>query len=480
MAYETPLLPDTRAVRARFAGDIHRPRYHFLPPSNWTNDPNGVIQWQGQYHLFYQHNPGAPVWGDMHWGHAASPDLVHWVDWPIALAPTPGSYDEAGVYSGCAVDDNGVPTVIYTGTTGPLNTTQVQCLATSHDGLLTWQKHPRNPVLTTIPQISGQTQDFRDPFVWKEGDRWLMVLGSRIQDVGGVVFLYQSANLTDWEYLHPLLVGDSQRNGVIWECPNFFRLGDEWVLIVSSHLGKKHMTDKVLYFVGSFENDQFTPVYEGVLDYDRLYAPLSLVDDQGRRILFGWMRESRDNDALMRAGWGGAMSIPRVLTLDDQHRLQMTPVPELAAIRGAHTRITPQTLDAEIPVAGLALDIEARFQPGDAETCGVSVLFSPSTDEKIDVLYDTAAGQLVVRKTVLDAGRLVTTTQVAPHAVAAGAPLDLRILLDGSVVEVIVDTRTSLSTRIYPSSADGAVLTVVGPNESLVTLDLWQMPSIWQ
>src|SRR5919199_225960 len=105
------------APRNLLAGDRHRPLYHFLPPSNWMNDPNGLIQWDGQYHLFYQYNPHGPLWGDIHWGHAVSPDLVHWTDLPIALAPD-APYDRDGVFSGCAVDHDGVPTIIYTGVRG--------------------------------------------------------------------------------------------------------------------------------------------------------------------------------------------------------------------------------------------------------------------------------------------------------------------------------------------------------------------------
>src|SRR5260221_14622133 len=133
----------------------------------------------------------------MHWGHAVSPDLVHWIDLPIALAPTPGGPDEAGCFSGCAVN-NGVPTLIYTGSSGRKNEIQAQCLATSSDNLLTWQKYAGNPVISKVPAEAKQTSDFRDPFVWKEGETWYMVLGSRIADVGGVIFLYRSSNLTDW------------------------------------------------------------------------------------------------------------------------------------------------------------------------------------------------------------------------------------------------------------------------------------------
>ncbi|MDE2994105.1 MAG: glycoside hydrolase family 32 protein, partial [Chloroflexota bacterium] len=129
--------------------DPHRPRYHFLPPSGWMNDPNGLIQWEGRYHLFYQYSP---EFGDVpdshraatlkHWGHAVSDDLVHWEHWPVALTPTPGGPDKDGCYSGCAVDNHGVPTLVYTGVFP-----QCACIATSDDGLVTWTKHPANPVV---------------------------------------------------------------------------------------------------------------------------------------------------------------------------------------------------------------------------------------------------------------------------------------------------------------------------------------------
>ena len=108
--------------------ELYRPQFHFSPKEHWMNDPNGPIFWKGRYHMFYQHNPGAAVWGDMHWGHASSPDMIHWRHLPIALAPTHGGMDKDGVFSGCTVDNNGVPTIVYTGTQP-----EVQCLATGRD-----------------------------------------------------------------------------------------------------------------------------------------------------------------------------------------------------------------------------------------------------------------------------------------------------------------------------------------------------------
>jgi beta-fructofuranosidase len=223
------------AQRRELEDDPHRPHYHFLPPANWMNDPNGLLQWKGQYHLFYQYNPDGPVHERIHWGHAVSSDLVHWADLPIALAPTPGRADADGCWSGCAIDNHGIPTLIYSGVHP-----QVVCLATGDDDLLTWEYYPGNPVIAGPPAefLAGTGGHFRDPFVWKEGDSWYLLIGSKREGVGGMLRLYRSPDLTTWHYLYPLLVGDASIlhpvwMGVMWECPDFLTFGDRRVLLFS-------------------------------------------------------------------------------------------------------------------------------------------------------------------------------------------------------------------------------------------------------
>lgn len=464
--------------RQRLAFDLHRPQYHFLPPSNWMNDPNGVIQWKGQYHLFYQYNPTGPLWGNIHWGHAVSPDLIHWNDLPVALAPTPGGADEAGCFSGCAVVA-GSPTLIYTGTRGERYEIQTQCVATSQDDLLTWEKYPSNPVLADVPEEARQTRDFRDPFVWKEGDLWYMALGSRIEDVGGAVFLYRSSDLHRWEYLNPLMIGDIKRNGVIWECPNFFKLGDQWVLIISSHTGTS--TDIVRYFVGTYENFHFTPNHEGVLEYGHLYAPLTMLDDQNRRILFGWLREARSTDDQRRAGWSGVQSIPREVKLDAAGRLTTQPVAALEALRGKQHTITPSaSSNTRVDIDSLALDIEAEFKPGESGSCGLSLSYLPSGSERTEIVYDASTQHLMIRKISPETSdAIMTHIREVPHALAAGESLKLRVLVDGSVIELIANGRTGVTSRVYPAETEGISVQVTGQTASLVSLNLWEMPSIW-
>ena len=224
--------------RKQLSTDSHRPRYHFLPPNNWMNDPNGLIYWQGKYHMFYQHNPNNPFWGDIHWGHAVSEDLVHWKDLPPALSPDMSPIDSSGCWSGCAVNDNGIPTILYTGVKDGEQTT---CIATGDADLINWQKDKGNPILKA-PQLPGfHHKDYRDPFVWRDGDTWYQVISMTINGQGQVL-IYRSSDLREWEYLHPL-IPQAEREKIqdvadIWECPNFFPLGDnktgnKWVLLFS-------------------------------------------------------------------------------------------------------------------------------------------------------------------------------------------------------------------------------------------------------
>ena len=179
---------DPRQARRRLACDPYRPRYHFLAPANFMGDPNGAIFWQGECHLFYQHNPYEAVDANMHWGHARSTDLVHWTDLPIALAPSPGGPDRNGCYSGHAVEGAGVPTLIYYGDPDG------NCLASSDDRLLRWEKQPANPV---IPHPRDKAAEWRpwDPFAWREGDIWYSLSGGRLKGVGDTAFLFESADL---------------------------------------------------------------------------------------------------------------------------------------------------------------------------------------------------------------------------------------------------------------------------------------------
>jgi beta-fructofuranosidase len=464
--------------RARLASDPHRPHYHFLPPGSWMNDPNGLIQWRGQYHMFYQYNPARARFGRIHWGHAVSDDLARWRDLPIALSPTPGGPDADGCWSGCIVDDDGVPTMIYTGLRDPV---QRPCLATSADDLLTWTKYAGNPLIAAPPPEMDQI-DFRDHSVWKEDGIWYQVIGSSVPSVGGAALLYCSRDLRSWEYIHPLYTGDKQTTGTVWECPDFFPLGDKHVLVISPIPLRK-----AIYLVGNYADRRFTPERIGEIDVGgHLYAPQTLRDDQGRRIMFGWLWEGRSLEAHEAAGWAGVMSLPRVLSLRPDGWVGFEPAPELAALRGAHRRweaVPLLSMEYIVPeIQGNSLEIMVDLAPGDAARCGVDVLRSPDGAEYTRIVYDRAQRRLEIdRRHSSSKAEDQHDVQGGDLELNEGEPLRLRIFLDRSVVEVFANGRFCATSRVYPSRRNslGVALFAEGGASEARSLDMWEIGSIW-
>jgi beta-fructofuranosidase len=447
-------------IRRAMAQDPHRPVCHFLPPANWMNDPNGLIQWDGQYHLFYQHNPGGAVWGDMHWGHALSDDLVHWRDLPLALAPTAGTYDADGCWSGCAVNDADTPTLVYTGWR---DEHEAVCLAHGGPDLIEWTKDPRNPVIPGPPP-ELDTLGFRDPFIWRDKDVWWMVLGTGIAGRGAGVLLYRSLDLVDWTYLGPPFMDGDSALDTVWECPNFFRLDDRWVLIVSVLGGTG-----VRYFIGDFDGRRFTPAQQGWVDHGEVFfAPQTFVDDAGRRLMFGWLEEARTVAAQRAAGWSGVMTLPRVLSLSPDGTLCTEPAPEIEALRGSALNV-----GAPLP---LACELRATYQVA-GQAVGFA-LRSPADGSKVARIgYDPQTRMLFFEgvgcaPTALMDGEV----QQAPLALAPRERLDLRVFVDHSVVEIFANRRAVLSARMYPSVEHVTFEPAVGDVRST---QAWEMTAIW-
>ncbi len=213
-----------------------RPAYHLSSPVGWMNDPNGFSVYQEEYHLFFQYHPFSKMWGPMHWGHSKSKDFIKWEYLPIAMAPDE-KYDEGGCYSGSALESEGEHVLLYTGVMdryledGTHNYCQVQCMAKG-DGL-NYTKYTENPVIAgdNLPE-GGSTENFRDPKIWKDGKHYYLVVGNCNADGYGQVLLYRSENLEQWEFL-TVLDQSMGKYGKMWECPDFFPLGDRQILMVS-------------------------------------------------------------------------------------------------------------------------------------------------------------------------------------------------------------------------------------------------------
>lgn len=441
------------------------------------NDPNGFIQWGNDYHLFYQHNPNGPFWGDIHWGHAVSKDLVHWQDLPVALLPIRGAPDEEGCFSGSAVDDHGTPTLIYT---GMFQNRQTQCVATSNDQLLTWKPDPGNPVLAEVPP-DMRSEDFRDPFVWRDGELWYMALGTGRKAGGGAALLYRSLNLREWEYLHPLLEGKLEDTGEIWECPNFFPLGDKYVLIVS--VWPKAY---VYYFVGTYDNQRFVPEVEGKLDHNgSFYAPLSTLDKRGRRLMVGWLDEGRSLEAQKAASWAGVLSLPQTVELAPTGRLLVRPAPELEVLRDEQYTLSYELESRAATVApelhGNALEISTMLQSRGAQRYGISVLRSPDGEEETRIYYETREKRLVVDRSRASLDPAASRKpHVATLELANDEALELRVFVDHSVIEVFANGRAFIASRVYPTRSDSLGISLIDEQGVEVqSFEGWKMKAIW-
>jgi beta-fructofuranosidase len=438
--------------------DPLRPIYHLMTAANWINDPNGPVYFDGAYHVFLQHDPYGDGGGNKAWGHAVSRDLAHWEHWPIALVSNPDSYDKDGVWSGCCVIDDGVPTIMYTGVHP-----EVQCIARSTDGMRTWRKYEKNPVIGTRPR--DDLEGFRDPFVWKEADGWYVVIGSGIKGQGGTVLLYRSQDLQQWDYLGPLCIGF----GTMWECPNFFPLGNKHVLVVSPY-------GDVKYSIGDYKDHKFTPGEWQSIDLggsDMFYAPNCMLDPRGRRIMWGWIR----NGGTAGYPWNGCLTLPRVLSLRKDGRLGIEPAPDIAKLRSKHydlgeIALTPETPNPLKEIRGDALEIVMEIEPGSANAIVLELRRTADGGEKTEVTFDIANGKL----TCGDRGG-------AFALLADEHVLKLHVFLDRSVIEVYANGRAALTARCLPKDpapALGVGLSVRGGNAKVRSLHVYEMGSMWR
>ncbi|EMA67057.1 glycoside hydrolase family 32 protein [Halorubrum kocurii] len=472
---------DMRRLRERVAdagedGPGGRPKYHLTPPANWLNDPNGLIRWDGRYHVFYQYNPAGPFHNTIHWGHAVSDDLATWRDEPVALSPSPDGPDRDGCWSGCAVDDDGTPTLLYTGGNGR---DQLPCLATTDDpGLRTWEKYGGNPVIESPPadldvlETEHWRAEFRDHNVWREGGRWHHLVGTGLADGGGAALLYTSETLTDWTYEGPLLAGGPD-TGAVWECPELLDLGDRRLLHVSDY-------ENVVYFLGTVEDDEFVVESEGLLDHGDFYAPQSL-DDGDRSLTWGWLPEARDVDAQWDAGWSGALSLPRVIETGPDGDLRQRPADEVADLR-TERLVADETVALapderrRLDVSGAAIEIEAAIALDDAEAVELSVFETPDRAEHTPIRYERDGTLSVDRAPSSGDGHAFADAQsmaVPPY----DEPLSLRVFLDRSVIELYANGRHCLTSRVYPTREDAVGVSAVaeGGRASISSLSAWAM-----
>jgi len=461
----------TAAVEAaapRAQADPARPIFHVTSPAQWINDPNGPIFHRGFYHLFYQLHPFSDESGPKYWGHVRSRDLATWEPLPIALWPSSEAGEE-GVWSGCCtVNGEGEPMIFYTSIARgkPAIDHAEQWAATSGDDLMTWQKSSANPVLTEALHGEQKVYDWRDPYVFSHGDQTFMVTGGSLNHSQGgqaVVILYEAANvgLTKWKY-RGVLFQHPDPDVRTAECPNFFQLGDEWVLLVSPY-------GKVQYFIGDFDAEagRFQPRTRGMLDYgSSFYAPNTLQVPDGRRLVWGWV-----NGFPGGRGWSGCLSLPRLLELSRDGKLRQRPAPQLAELRGD-------------PIVWRNLGVES----------GGEILKLPNTNT-LEILAEIGLQtaktvELRLKSGARDSQPIVVTFNGSELGVMDGSAqlgfsggertLNLRIFIDRSVLEVFANDTACVTRVIAPLDASATLeIRAEGGTANVRRVQAWPMKTIW-
>ena len=491
--------PQDQPVNLPSYKETYRPQFHFTPQKNWMNDPNGLVYFDGEYHLFYQYNPFGDKWGHMSWGHAVSKDLVHWQHLPLALPEENGIM----IFSGSAVVDekntsgfgrNGRPALvaIYTGYR-PSDHLQTQHIAYSTDRGRSWTKYANNPV------IDIGSKDFRDPKVfWHEPTgRWIMALALAAEHK---IRFYASHNLRQWTLLSDF--GPAGATGGVWECPDLFELPvigkpgqRKWVLIVNINPGGVAGGSGAQYFVGSFDGTRFSAEGQGQwVDYGKdFYAVVTWSNvprKDGRRLAIGWVNNWEYGQEVPTSPWRSAQSIARELRLKsygDGLRLLQLPVVELQRLRGARYQLAKQTIAAGSdplagrPVAGKTLEIIATFAPGSATEFGIKV--RKGAKEETVIGYDTATAELFVNRSrsgKVDFHPQFSGQRRGPLPAEQGR-VKLHLFVDWSSVEVFGNEgRTVITEQIFPApDSTGLALYAKGGTARLISLEVWQLRSIW-
>jgi fructan beta-fructosidase len=444
----------------------YRPAYHFTPAAHWMNDPNGMVYYQGTYHLFFQYYPGGMTWGPMHWGHATSPDMVSWQEQPVALAPDSLGY----IFSGSAVVDtkntsgfgkNGqVPLVaIFThhdpkGEKAGTNTFQTQSLAYSLDAGKTWTKYAQNPVLKN-PGI----KDFRDPKVsWHEAtNRWVMTLATLDR-----ITFYSSPNLKDWtkesEFGQQL-----GAHGGVWECPDLFPLTlngkTHWVLLVNLNPGGPNGGSATQYFVGGFDGHTFTPLNQKTkwADYGPdEYAGVTWANTGNRRLFLGWMSNWEYANQVPTSPWRSAMTTPRELGLRQEGSevyLTSQPAAELNRLAAKATTLKNVTVQASVDLTARLHSTTDKHQLTlrTQQLGSFELVLGNAAGEELVVGFDKAANQYFIDRSKAGptgfspkfTGR-ATAPRLSP---AAGTTLTL--YFDAASVELFADNGLTAMTDIF-------------------------------
>lgn len=476
-------VPTLAIPKSRFATDFNRPHYHLLPAANWTNETHGLIYYKGKYHIFNQKNASAIFLGQINWGHFSSPDLIHWTEEKPAL--TPGkSYDKNGIWSGCAILDNkGIPQIIYTA--GGDKTTICTAFA-KDDKLIEWLKYKHNPIIKIHPERYTRT-DMRDPFVWKEKNKWYMIVGYGIENKEnphGALLLYKSNDLKRWTFVHLLFEGNPNvdHSGVFWEMPLIEKMGNKYILLIN-RVPFKGIPACSQYWVGQFKNEKFIPdnnTPKNLEVINRLLSPSVLRMQDGNIVAIAIIPDEIGNGATYKHGWAHLYSLPRIWQLKEG-KITQSPYPALKDLRDQHSTFKRKAINYTEPYivskTKHQLEVKATFYPGNAKTFGFILCKNPDNSEYSRIYYDVKEQEFIIDQTKSSLRQEIPLrVQKRAYYINCSKPLEIHLFIDGSVIEGFINNEDAFSTRIFPLKANSTQVELFSDGTTTeVKADIWTL-----
>lgn len=500
----------TRDLREKIISDPLRPIYHFTLPEGMARpfDPNGAIYYKEKYHLGYIYQKYLDSGEIQHvWGHAVSKDLFNWTLYPDMLEVHENN-PENGIFSGGAfLGKNGLPVIVYNARGAGGNG-----IAYAEDeNLIKWKKLPENPVIK-VPlrndPLFGKLS-IGDPDGWYEDGYYYVLSG------GKKASFLKSTDLKNWEFIGDF-IDQNNRMREDYEdisCADFFKISEEhnkYMIVFISH---QHGPQ---YYIGDYENEQFVNYIHGRLNWPggTFFAPEQLQDDKGRNIIWAWVKDLRtmvhkkEDLQFIATEWSGTLSLPRVLSLDEDGSLLINPPEEVKILRIDSTIIKDLKLDpGEIKnltgIQGRALEIKLEIENPQNEGFGLKVLSSPDGREETIIKYDKMNQELVIDfknsslnkdikaiklatpafwfdEDIIPSEYLgYTTEQRAPFALKPGENLELDIFIDHSIIEVFVNSRICVTQRVYPTLPNSIGISVFNDDQTkplkMNHFKVWQM-----
>lgn len=482
------------AANAQSASYDHpfRPQVHFSPREHWTNDPNGLVYYRGEYHLFFQYNPFGDQWGHMSWGHAVSADLLHWHELPVAIPEQNGVMiftgsvviDRTNTSGFCAPGSECLVAIYTTHSKTTKGVLQTQSIAYSRDNGRNWTKYVRNPVLDL------HLADFRDPSVsWDEAEHhWLMAVSLPKEHK---VRFYSSPNLKDWTHLSDF--GPAGDTAGDWECPDLLHIPSSkgkdsiWALKIGLNPGAPQGGSGEQYFLGSFDGKSFTVSGErgshGWTNYGKDdYCAISFngLPKGQKPVLIGWMSNWQYAAKLPTSPWRGQMSLPRQVSfMRNGAGLALKQEPVTAALRKVGPD-SPGTLLVERSVP-ISPPYELQLQFGHSSEAVFGIRIYSDDRHWTEVGFDTNRRVFYIDRT--KSGLKVAAEFPARTSAPLDRerPYDLRLIVDRSSVEAYAQDGTiAMTDLIYPTSTNNNIrLFPSGPRTVKFSGRIWRLKSIW-